>query len=153
MYMTQDNFKKSNSKAASISGPTQSPENRRITGEGAVPNGFAHRWKPGQSGNPGGRPKSGALARACREVMAEVVPGDRKGRTGARAIAERMFEFALKGHLGAIKDMADRAEGRAGEYFNLELHHSPQDGELVDQGKADESDIIIPLNPEDENLK
>jgi hypothetical protein len=30
---------------------------------------YATRWKPGQSGNPGGRPKRTPLIDACREVF------------------------------------------------------------------------------------
>jgi hypothetical protein len=44
------------------------PENRRKTGE-SVPGGEATRWKPGQSGNPGGRPKTADLSHACRELI------------------------------------------------------------------------------------
>jgi hypothetical protein len=89
------------------------PENRRRTGEGAVRGGEAHRFKPGQSGNPGGRPKIGALTRAFRALLEQPVPGDRQGRTHAQAIAERTVGLAMRGHLGAVREVGDRAEGRS----------------------------------------
>jgi hypothetical protein len=88
------------------------PENRRRTGEGAVRGGEKHRFKPGQSGNPGGRPKTGALTRAFRAVLEQPVPGDRQKRTYAQAIAERLVDLAMRGHLQAVRELGDRAEGR-----------------------------------------
>jgi hypothetical protein len=94
---------------------TSTPQNRRETGrEGMVPGGEAHRFKPGQSGNPGGRPKTGALSQACRAVLEKTVPGDRERRTYAQAIAERLADLAMRGHLTAAREIGDRAEGRVG---------------------------------------
>jgi hypothetical protein len=56
------------------------PENRRKA-VAAVPNSEATRWKPGQSGNPGGRPKTALLSHACRELLAAPLPNDPQGRT------------------------------------------------------------------------
>ena len=89
-------------------------ENRRRTGDGGVPGGEAHRWKPGQSGNPGGRPKTASLSQACRAVLDKIVPGDREKCTYAQAIAERLADLAVKGHLGAVRELGDRTEGRVG---------------------------------------
>lgn len=47
------------------------PENRRKTG---VPGGEATRWKPGQSGNPGGRPKR-RLIDEVLHPLGTAVPG------------------------------------------------------------------------------
>ena len=94
------------------------PANRRQTGP--IPGGEQYRWRPGQSGNPSGRPKMGSLSRACREVLERIVPGDRQGRTYAQAIADRLGELALKGHGPSIRELADRAEGRAGQSLEIE---------------------------------
>lgn len=91
---------------------SSAPENRRRTGEGAVRGGEAHRFKPGQSGNPRGRPKTGALTRAFRALLEQPIPGDRQKRTYAQAIAERLAELAVKGYLPAVRELGDRAEGR-----------------------------------------
>ena len=94
------------------------PENRRETG---VPGGEATRWKTGQSGNPGGRPKTAPLSNACREWMASQVPGDLEGRTGAQALAKMLGEKALAGDIRAAQELADRAEGRARQ--SIEVHN------------------------------
>jgi len=62
----------------------------------------------------------GSLSRACREVLERIVPGDRQGRTYAQAIADRLGELALKGHGPSIRELADRAEGRAGQSLEIE---------------------------------
>ena len=114
------------------------PENRRRTGDGGVPGGEAHRWKPGQSGNPGGRPKTAALSQACRAVLDKIVPGDREKRTYAQAIAERLADLAVKGHLGAVRELGDRTEGRVG--LALPAPKSLPESlieEMLDPSKAD----------------
>ena len=117
------------------------PQNRRKAGRSSpIPNGEAHRFKPGQSGNPGGRPKTGALTRACRDVLERRVPGE-KGRTYAEAIAERLAELALKGYMPAMRELADRAEGRAGQTLEIETRLQrlePQSAYLESVGHSSE---------------
>jgi hypothetical protein len=62
----------------------------------------------------------GSLSRACREVLERAVPGDRQGRTYAQAIADRLGERAVKGDGPSIRELADRAEGRAGQSLEIE---------------------------------
>jgi hypothetical protein len=80
----------------------------------------ATRWRPGQSGNPGGRPKRTPLTDACREVLAQPVPGDTKGRTYAKAIAEKLAARAVEGDIRAAQELADRAEGKARQTVQIE---------------------------------
>ena len=78
--------------------------------------GRGTQWKKGQSGNAGGRPKSRMLSEAFRARLAEVVPGDRRGRTYAELIAENVVEIALgegSAAIAAANEIADRIEGRA----------------------------------------
>lgn len=96
------------------------PENRRETGAKTVPNGEATRFQPGQSGNPGGRPKMAPLSNACRELLASPVPDDSQGRTYAQAIAEALGKRALSGDIRAAQELADRAEGRARQSIEIE---------------------------------
>jgi hypothetical protein len=122
-----------------VSDSPSSIENRRETGIGAVPGGAVHRWRPGQSGNPSGRPRMGALAHACRTVLEQLVPGDQQGRTYAQAIAERLAELALKGHSSSIRELADRAEGRAGQLLNVEIRPArlEPEGQEMDPSSGD----------------
>jgi hypothetical protein len=89
------------------------PENRRKTGVGrggTVPPP-EHRFKPGQSGNPGGRPKSKLLTQAYRELLEQVDPKERK--TLAEILARKAVQQALKGNLAALKEITDRTEGKS----------------------------------------
>jgi hypothetical protein len=69
-------------------------------------------WPKGVSGNPGGRPRKQPITEAYLEVAGRTVPGDSQGRTYAQAAAERQFRAALKGSTSAIREIADRLEGR-----------------------------------------
>ena len=97
------------------------PENRRKTGGvNLVAGSEATRWKPGQSGNPGGRPKMSRLSQACRDVLSQPFPGDAEGRTYAEKIARVLAEKAAAGDIRAAQEIADRAEGRARQAIEIE---------------------------------
>jgi hypothetical protein len=95
-----------------------SPENRGKTGAkklngGADPAvGEATQFKVGESGNPGGRPRTAKLSEACRAKLASLIPGDLEGRTYAEGIADKLVQLALKGDIRAAQELADRGEGR-----------------------------------------
>jgi len=89
--------------------PPTSPENRRKTAEADLARGEAHRFNPGQSGNPGGR--TAKLSEASRVKLASVIPGDPEGRTYAEGIANKLARLAIKGDIRAAQELADRAEG------------------------------------------
>ena len=82
------------------------------------------RWKPGQSGNPQGRPRKGhALSESLRrelEQTAETVGSDGQVRTKADVIAEKAVELAMGGDVAAIKFLADRLEGKAAQTHAFE---------------------------------
>jgi Family of unknown function (DUF5681) len=78
--------------------------------------GRATRWRKGQSGNAGGRPKSRLLSEALRSRLAEVKPDDPAGRTYAEVVAENLIEIACSEGPGAVhaaSEIADRLEGRS----------------------------------------
>ena len=64
-------------------------------------------FKPGHSGNPGGRPK-GSITKIMREFMYEV---DDSGFTRVQHICMILWNAALKGDLQAIKLIMDRVDG------------------------------------------
>lgn len=97
------------------------PENRRKTGANkCIAAGEATRWKPGQSGNPGGRPKTALLSQSCRMLLAQLVPSDPQRRTYAQAIAEALAAKALDGDIRAAQELADRSEGKARQAVEVE---------------------------------
>jgi Family of unknown function (DUF5681) len=77
-------------------------------------------WPKGVSGNPQGRPKTAPLSQACREVLAQPVPGDPDGRTYAQKIAATLAEKAAEGDIRAAQELGDRSEGRARQAIEIE---------------------------------
>ena len=98
------------------------PENKRKTGfRGPSPDvGRPTQWKKGESGNPGGRPKSKTLSDAYRNKLEERVPNDPEGRTWAELIAEAQVRDAVRGNVQAAREIADRTEGRARQAIEFE---------------------------------
>lgn len=89
------------------------PQNRHKTGfNGPAGAGKATRFKPGQSGNPGGRPKMKPWTAAIQE-RADLPVSKDDSRAALRAVVEKLFEMALAGDLAAIREIIDRSEGKA----------------------------------------
>ena len=63
-------------------------------------------WRPGQSGNPGGRPKK----RVLDEILTELLEKD--GAKEASAIALSVLRKAKDGDLRACQFIAERTQGR-----------------------------------------
>jgi hypothetical protein len=77
--------------------------------------GASTRWRKGQSGNPGGRPKSRVLSEALRVRLAQV-KDDATGRTFAEAIADNLVRLACSDEPNAVHaavEIANRLEGRS----------------------------------------
>jgi len=92
------------------------PENRQLNRRHdakLTPEMEAAKFKPGQSGNPGGRPKRGPLTDAYERALSQLIPGDKEGRTIADLIAAALVKQAAKGNLAAVRELADRVEGKA----------------------------------------
>ena len=94
-------------------------------------------WKPGQSGNPGGRPKKKPLTEAYNLILKRRVPKDvlaklalRGHPTYAQVIAMALAREAIKGKVHAAAEMADRVEGRVsapGDSAENPLHLAVED--------------------------
>jgi hypothetical protein len=63
-------------------------------------------WKPGQSGNPGGRPRKRLIDRELEELLSD------SDSSLANAIARALLVRARKGDLKAIQLVVERTEGR-----------------------------------------
>ena len=69
----------------------------------------AYRFKPGQSGNPGGRARAQSLTSILRGIMSEEM-GD--GRTvGEKFIDQVLAHAAKRGDSGLIKEVFSRHDG------------------------------------------
>ncbi len=86
------------------------PQNRGRTGErrGGIPPA-KHRWKPGQSGNPGGRPK--------RDLASEITRAVFEGN--ADAIYKAMLKVLLKGDPKVFAVLADCAFGKLSQQVEI----------------------------------
>lgn len=67
-------------------------------------------FKPGQSGNPHGRPKK---IPAIDILLAEVLGEGASGETGAKQILDALHKRAKKGDVRAAELLLDRAYGKA----------------------------------------
>lgn len=88
-------------------------------------------WQPGQSGNPGGRPKKKPITdRYLRIVETELPDGIRRalelprGATFGDAIALAQARQAIKGETSAAKEMREAIEGRSTEQVDQEKEFS-----------------------------
>jgi hypothetical protein len=78
-------------------------------------------WKKGQpSPNPGGRPRSADLSNAIRAQLESEMTLDGQIITVAEAITSVLVKSALSGDIRAIREIADRAEGRPSQTVNVE---------------------------------
>ena len=75
-------------------------------------------FKPGQSGNPGGRPKKGTSIRGClREAMSDTITIPGKDGAPDRIVSKgeflsmKLFQIASSGDLAAIKMCLDNVDG------------------------------------------
>ena len=91
---------------------------------GKMPGGITGKgFKPGQSGNPNGRPKG---TRSIPDILKKI--GDEEGTLDGKSkldvIMYKVFQFALEGKPWAVQFIADRTEGKAKEF--REVTHNNQ---------------------------
>ena len=71
-------------------------------------------WKPGQSGNPKGRPpKNISFTSILKAEILKSNPEDNRKRTWAQLIVLATMKLAIKGNATALKEVWDRIDGRA----------------------------------------
>jgi hypothetical protein len=79
-------------------------------------------YKPGQSGNPGGRPKGRSLTAIVRELLESNTIAGRpipQGRAVAEVLADVIVKEALKGKFTFAKEVWDRTEGKLPDRVDL----------------------------------
>lgn len=79
--------------------------------------GNPHAFKPGQSGNPAGRPKERTVSEVLRAMMNEAHTDT---ATFAEAIADVLVKRCLLGDIKAIKETLDRTEGKVKQTIALQ---------------------------------
>ena len=75
-----------------------------------------HQFKPGQSGNPNGRPKK--LPR-LDDLLSDIMSEEKDGMSAAEAILKRLRVLATQGNLKAAEMLLDRSYGKARQPVEL----------------------------------
>ncbi len=71
-----------------------------------------HAFKPGVSGNPGGRPKRLPVTDVIIDLLNQPCKADKEGRKWSELIVTALMQRAVKGDVKAIAELIDRAEGK-----------------------------------------
>lgn len=83
-------------------------------------------YKPGESGNLNGRPRKGkTITDAIKKVLAR--KHKKTNKTKGEVLAEVLVKMALEENLPAIREIADRVEGKAAQ----PLEHGGEGGGTV----------------------
>ena len=106
--------------------PDKQTGNKRPDGKFAEGNSFGNRFRPGQSGNPAGRPKSITLSEAYRKMLSQADESDPERRTRAEVLAEQMYAKAKTGDVQALREIADRVEGKPRQTLALSVERREQ---------------------------
>lgn len=83
------------------------------------------RWKPGQSGNPKGRPKGikymSEMLREQLDQVPDTIDGKKNTKTWRELICDSILRAAVKGNQPAItKELLDRIEGKVKDTHQVE---------------------------------
>lgn len=111
------------------------------TPEGKFVKGNPFGWKPGQSGNPSGRPRGSKSGTAALRRMARQFVDSKSGLSAEELIASKLIAAAIDGNLQAIKEYYDRLEGRPGVRVELETEIMDWREKALAYG-LDENDVI-----------
>ncbi len=74
-------------------------------------------FRKGQSGNPGGRPKS----KLFREALLAELAAAGDDTAEIRDIARKLIDMAKEGDIQAVKEVADRLEGKPAQETSVAL--------------------------------
>ena len=85
----------------------------------------------GQSGNPGGRPKQQRFRDALSLALSET--DAKTGLPKLRRIADNLVDAAMQGERWAIKEVADRTDGKAVQAVDLETDCKQHIDEYTDE--------------------
>ena len=123
----------------------------------------ANKWKPGQSGNPSGRPKKLPITDRYATVAELPVPDNLLAalklseaekpaiKTYGDALALSQFRAGIKGKTDAAREIADRVEGRSRQAVEVSgPEGAPIDVQLMSDEQLDAriAELLAILNKE-----
>ena len=80
-----------------------------------------YQWKPGQSGNPDGRPPGiRYLSELARDILRQSRKGDTDGKTTDELVVLALVKEALRGNTKAIEMLHDWTEGKVLDVHKIE---------------------------------
>ena len=100
-------------------------------------------WKPGQSGNPGGRPRT----RPHTDELAKLLEGEAPnsdGKSWAFVIAEALLKRARKGDVRAFAVLANRMEGRPHQSIAVDVNANMSLSERIAAARKRVNEITGP---------
>lgn len=97
-------------------------------------------FKPGQSGNPKGRPKKAYCITDILREQGEIRDvNTEQGRiTRAEAIAQRLWLMAMKGDIAALKYIYDRIDGKPLQQIQADVESDNRIEIKIEHVRADE---------------
>ena len=101
-------------------------------------------WKPGQSGNPGGRPKK--LTRRLEKQLEMRVPNDPQKRTYAQLFIESITKRAITKSDVMAKEIFDRVEGKLSYYGEADEGRPGITVVVLDVPRPDRKGLIPAIN-------
>jgi hypothetical protein len=104
-------------------------------------------WPKGVSGNPGGRPAKTPLTDVLAALLQSSCADDPAQRTYAEVIAEVLLQRACVGDIRAVREIADRVEGRPSQSVSVVTAECARCREATDQSR------LALRNMTDEELK
>lgn len=85
-------------------------------------------FKPGQSGNPGGRATEQMVTSALRTAA---LRKDRKGRTAVQRMSEKVMKEAVKGTAWAVGFVTERLDGKVAQQVDATIGPSAMFLEII----------------------
>lgn len=87
-------------------------------------------WKPGQSGNPKGRPKKPfCIPEILRQISDEIHEGN---LTKLESLLRLVYDHALAGEPWAVNFIADRLEGKPKQALSVQTEPEPKPIKLIE---------------------
>jgi len=90
-----------------------------------------HQYKPGQTGNPNGRPRMPDI----KEALIKILNDEKDGWTALEAILAALRKKALKGDVRAAQELLDRAYGKSTQIIETTTK-DPLQIKIVKSGRA-----------------